>query len=121
MVKCPQCGHHVPEIDIMAGLCAGCHWDTWIPKGHTKREGYRFVDEFNHSNATCRPALGVGFLDAQAPQSSAALKLPPNIDERVVLAIEYISVGHTQAQAAMRSGLTHRTLLRRLGELRKHS
>jgi hypothetical protein len=67
MAECRTCGHDEPAITMVAGLCDGCRLDTWIPPGYQKREKYVFIEAYGYSNATCRPKLGVEFLDHPHP------------------------------------------------------
>jgi len=119
MAVCRVCAKRFPGYYVnSSGLCDDCTWDTWIPKGYQKREMYAYDSFWGHSNATCRPPLGVEFLDVSAPRASAVLRLPPNMDERVRLAVEYMAIGHTQAEAAEMAGMAYRTLQRSLQRLR---
>jgi hypothetical protein len=62
-VTCRVCGGTFDPYYISAGLCDGCKWDTYIPKGYMAREKYEHDPAWGHTNRTVRASLGVGFLD----------------------------------------------------------
>ena len=70
---CTRCGQPAPAHHLCQGLCDGCKWDTWIPAGYEKAEKYVPHEVWDHPNATCRPALGVEFLDGRPAPLGARL------------------------------------------------
>ena len=62
---CPRCGEHNggPFYFHANGLCDGCHWDDYIPRGYMEAEAYVLDPVWQHRNATCRPPLHVDLLD----------------------------------------------------------
>lgn len=73
---CPQCreAHGDPLYVGPGGLCYGCWLDTYIPFGHEGREKYEYDSVWGHLNATCRPPLGVEFLDAKGSKVCEILR-----------------------------------------------
>ena len=65
---CARCGDRVADHYLEGGLCYSCHLDTYIPRGYQRAEKYEWDELWEHWNATCRPALGVPFLDRDGPE-----------------------------------------------------
>jgi hypothetical protein len=60
---CSKCGELTPVYQLNQGLCEGCKLDTWLPKRYHNREGYEYIPEYKHYNATRHPKTGVPLLD----------------------------------------------------------
>lgn len=77
---CPRCGERNgdPFYFHGDGLCDGCHWDTYIPRGYVIAERYSIDPVWGHRNATQRPPLNVEFLDREGLKICRALLLIKN-------------------------------------------
>jgi hypothetical protein len=111
MPVCRQCNlsHDDPRY-FADGLCYGCQCDSWIPPGYQDRELYRYDTTWGHENATCRPALGVSFLDRHAPATVEQWIYNVAKTDKQLLAFKLLAAGYTQDQAADRVGVAASTI-----------
>jgi hypothetical protein len=110
LIICQQCGDAVASYYITQGLCDGCKWDTWIPGGYEKKERYLFDPAAGHFNRTCRPALGVQFLDVGLHQVDLSVFTCIGETERKRFAAHLLAEGFTQAETAQQVGVRQGTV-----------
>lgn len=105
LIVCSNCGEAVAPYYATRGLCDSCKWDTWIPQGYQKRERYRLEPAFGHANRTCRPLLGVEFLDLGCRQVNLEAIYRATQSNRKAFALRLLSQGFTQAEVASEAGV----------------
>jgi len=64
---------------MIGPVCYSCHLDSYIPDGYERHERYRRDGPWPHANATCRPPLGVPFLDEGGDRVHQMALLAPRL------------------------------------------